>query len=553
MKVSEFNRIGLTVALGLLVASCGARDEGSSTMTLDEALDLVTEDALIAHVSYLADDALEGRMTGQPGYDKAATYVAEQFAALGVEPAGNDGWYQQVPLVTYNLVPEASAVTLHINGEDVAVEYREQFAMGGDPLRESASVRAGLVFVGHGVHAPELGYSDYEGVNVEGKIVVMFNNAPGTFETTQRAYFASGETKLAEAVRRGAVGMIGLSTRESAEKYPWDKYKERIGVRPGMTWVTETGEASGYFPEIIARAGLNDEAAALLFARAPFDFEAARDAIEANRSVSVDLGIEATIAQSSTHDRLTSPNVVGLVRGTDPVLADEYVVFTAHLDHNGLETYRDGDKVLNGAYDNAIGVALMIETARVLAAAPPRRSVLFVALTAEERGLLGSEYFAEYPTVQKKVIVANINLDMPLFLFPVADLIAFGAEHSTLGAVAERAAIAEAFSFSPDPMPEENLFVRSDQYSFVKQGVPAVYLIPGFTSTDPDVDGDALVGDHLRNHYHEPSDDLARPFHWPSAARFARANARFGYEVAMDANRPRWHEGNFFGERFASP
>jgi len=553
MTTNRTARITASATLVLLVASCGAPDREKASLTLDEALDLVTEDALIAHVEYLADDALEGRMTGQPGYDKAAAYVAEQFAALGLEPGANGGWYQPVPLVSYNLVPAASGVMLHGDGEDIAIEYREQFAMGGDPVRETSSVRAGVVFVGHGVHAPELGYSDYEGIDVEGKIVVMFNNAPGTFETTQRAYYASGETKLAEAVRRGAVGVINVRTRESAEKYPWDKYKERMGARPGMTWITDSGEASGYFPEIIASAGLNDDAAALLFAHAPFDFAAARDAIEANRSVSVDLGIEATITQTSTHDRLESPNVVGLVRGTDPGHAGEYVVFTAHLDHNGLETYRDGDKVLNGAYDNAIGVSLMIETARVLAAAPPRRSVLFVALTGEERGLLGSEYFAEYPTVPQDALVANINLDMPLFLFPVADLVAFGAEHSTLGAIADRAATAEGFSFSPDPMPEENLFVRSDQYSFVKQGVPAVYLIPGFTSSDPEIDGGALIGDHLRHHYHEPSDDLARPFHWESARRFARANARFGYEVAADPSRPRWHEGNFFGERFASP
>ena len=553
MTVNKTARIVLWTTLGLAVASCGGPDSAERATTLDEALDLITEDQLKAHVEYLADDALEGRMTGQPGYDKAAAYVAEQFAALGLAPGGNDGWYQTVPLVSYELVPESSGVTLHGDGEDIAIEYREQFAMSGDPVRESSSIRAGVVFVGHGVHAPELGYSDYEGIDVEGRIVALFNNAPATLETTQRAYFASGETKLAEAASRGAVGIISLRTRESAEKYPWDKYKERMGARPGMTWITEAGEASGYFPELIAGAGLNDDASAMLFANAPIDFEAARDAIEANRSVSVDLGIEATISQTSTHDRLVSPNVVGLVRGTDPELADEYVVFTAHLDHNGLETYREGDKVLNGAYDNAIGVALMIETARVLAAAPPRRSVMFVALTGEERGLLGSEYFAEYPTVPQEALVANINLDMPLFLFPVADLVAFGAEHSTLGSVADRAANAEGFTFAPDPMPEENLFVRSDQYSFVKQGVPAVYLIPGFTSSDPDIDGGALIGDHLRNHYHEPSDDLALPFHWESARRFARANARFGYEVAADPSRPRWHEGNFFGERFAAP
>ena len=253
------------------------------------------------------------------------------------------------------------------------------------------------------------------------------------------------------------------------------------------------------------------------------------------------------------HDALASPNVVGVVRGTDPLLANEYVVYTAHLDHVGMRE-EDGEQLIfNGAYDNAMGVALMLETARAIAAVPPRRSVLFVAVTAEEKGLLGSDFFINDPTVPPGAIVANINLDMPLFLYPVADLVAFGSENSTLQGVARVAAEAEGFSLSPDPMPEENLFVRSDQYSFVRKGIPAIYLVPGFTSLDDDVDGEAAYRDHIKNHYHKASDDLSRPVDWASALRFARAHTRMGYAIATDTARPTWLEGNFFGTRFATP
>ena len=183
----------------------------------------------------------------------------------------------------------------------------------------------------------------------------------------------------------------------------------------------------------------------------------------------------------------------------------------------------------------------------------PARSILFVALTGEERGLLGSEYFAEYPTVPREAIVANINMDMPLFLYPIADIIAFGAQHSSLMLPAEAASAAEGFSLAPDPKPEENFFVRSDQYSFVRKGIPALYLDVGTRSKDPHVDADAMYMDHMQNHYHEPSDDLSRPVDWDSARRFARANARVGYAVATEEGRPRWNEGDFFGERFGSP
>ena len=530
---------------------CACSDSGDAPVAdSGNALDTITVDALEAHVAYLADDAREGRMAGQPGYDTAAKYVADQFAALGLTPGGEEGWYQQVPLITYNVDEDSTTLIAHRDGNDTELEYKEHYLMGGDKVREETYVRAEVVYVGFGVHAPEFGYSDYDNIDVEGKIVAMFGNAPAILPTTERAYYSSSRIKVREAIERGAIGAVALISKRIEEYYPWERMKARAGVRPGMAWVTLTGEAADYFPEIQSSAMINVDVARDLFAGTPISFDDARAATEASQPASTPLGFEMTLANKTRIDTTTSPNVVGIVRGTDPALTDEYVVYSAHLDHDGIGTAVDGDKVYNGAYDNAMGISLMIETARAFAAAPPRRSVLFVAVTAEERGLLGSDYFAHYPTVPTSSMVANVNLDMPLFLYSVADIIAFGSQHSSLEPVVRDAISAEGFALTPDPMPEENIFRRSDQYSFVRRGVPATFLVPGYTSSDPDVDGEAVTKDFRKNHYHRPSDDMTRPFNWESALRFARANVRIGAAIADEDARPTWNEGDFFGEKF---
>lgn len=547
-----FYRAALALSLLSFVA-CTPTPGHSTVDETEAALDLITLEVLEAHVRYLADDAREGREAGEPGYDDAANYVAEQFAAMGVEPAGVAGWYQPVELRSYRIDGESATFILHRDGQDTELTYRDDFSMSADAVRESTTVRAEVVYVGYGVHAPTHGYSDYEGIDVSGKIVALFRGAPEQIEGSERAYYASSRVKAEEAISRGAIGLITLRSRKAEERRSWEDAKKSIGKKPRMAWVNDEGQASGYFAEIRGSASISIAAAETVFGLSPISFEQALDAAEAGEVASVALGVEVTLARRSTHSSSSSPNVIGIVRGTDPGLADEYVVYTAHLDHLGVIDVDEEDSIHNGAYDNAMGVALMLETARAFAAAPARRSVLFIALTAEEKGLLGSDYFASNPTVPADSIVANINLDMPLFLYPVADLVAFGSQHSSLHGPVAAAAAAEGFIFSPDPLPEENIFVRSDQFSFVRQGVPAVFLIPGFTSADESIDGEKLFRDHLKNHYHEPSDDMSRLIYWESALRFARAHTRIGYEVAGDAKRPTWNEGDFFGEKYARP
>ena len=536
------------VVIALYACDKQSPPEAEST---DAALATITRQGIYAHLEYLASDALEGRLTGEPGYDLAAKYVAEQFAAIGLEPGGTEGWYQPVPLQSYMLDTATASLTVHRDGADVPLVYRQDFAIYGDKVREQSQVRGELVYAGYGVHAPQFGYSDYEGIDVAGKIVVLFTGAPAALSSEIRAHYATSAVKAREMVARGAVGAISVYSRDLEQSYPWERLAKNTGTKPGMAWVSLSGEASDYFPEILASAILSPDAAGALFAGTPISFAEARDASEASTPASVPLGIQASLATRTTIDRLSSPNVIGILRGTDPDLRNEYVVYSAHLDHDGRGVEVDGDDLYNGMYDNAVGNALMIESARALVAAPPRRSIMFIALTGEEKGLLGSDYFAHYPTVPTDSIVANINIDMPLFLFPLADIIAFGAENSSLGAVAAEAANAEGFTLTPDPMPEENLFVRSDQYSFVKKGVPAICLDPGMTSSDDSVDGVAVTTAFRQTHYHQPSDDLSQPIDWDSAIRFTRANARIGWSIANADARPRWNAGNFFGEMFA--
>ena len=258
----------------------------------------------------------------------------------------------------------------------------------------------------------------------------------------------------------------------------------------------------------------------------------------------------------STYRTLESDNVVAAIEGSDPTLKTEYLIYTAHLDHLGVIPGEEGeDEIYNGAMDNAAGVATLLETARVLMAERDqlKRSVMFLVVTGEEKGLLGAGYFASNPTVPIDRIVANINLDMPLFIYPFADVVAFGAQHSTLEAFVDRAAARAGIELSPDPMPEQGLFVRSDHYKLVQQGVPAVFLVTGFESSDPAIDAAEVFQNHIKEHYHKPSDDTDLPIDYAAGALFTEININIGRKVCNSPERPRWNEGDFFGRTFARP
>ena len=311
--------------------------QDSLTSSLDQGLEsVVRQEGIASHLRFLSDDQMLGRMTGSAEYDEAASYVAGHFNAMGLEPGGEDGsWLQAVPMLARNIQVESATVIFHQDGIEKSQRWKEDFVMGGDVARPETNITAEVVFVGFGIHAPEMNYSDYDGIDVDGKIVAMFGGAPDTFPHNERAYYSSGLTKAEEAVVRGAVGVVGLRSRVDQRRYSWKRISENAGVRPGMSWINLSGEAANYFPELQGGATINVPPAEELFSRSPVSFEDALDAADEGRALSTPLGTEMTLARKTDHESITSPNVVGILRGSDPALANEYVVFTAHLDHVG--------------------------------------------------------------------------------------------------------------------------------------------------------------------------------------------------------------------------
>jgi hypothetical protein len=498
--------------------------------------------AMRAHMAFLADDLLEGRGPGTRGYDIAARYVAAQFETLGLEPAANGSWFQQVPMRRGDLIADESGVEIIApNGERKTLVVGRDILMRGG-FKASAEVQAPVVFVGYGVSAPERGHDDYAGVDAKGKIVAYFAGAPVTFPPEERAHFAATPTKAETASAHGAIGMLRLWHDEDEKGGPWASFVQLLAGIGAFAWL-DGGEVHDVSPQIRVGAGLGPEASKALFAGASVTYADA----QAKRMPAA-LPVRARLVRKSRFSDLESPNVVGLLPGSDPLLAKEYVVFSAHLDHLGTGTPVNGDSIYNGAVDNALGVAALIEMARAFAALPerPRRSLLFLAVTAEESGLIGSDYFVHNPTVPIESIVANVNIDGGT-VWTFKGLIARGADHSSLAGAVAAAAAAEGLPVVPDPLPEQASFVRSDQYAFVLRGIPA--LILGASRDEASL---PLVLDWVRNRYHQPSDDMSQPMDFPSAASFARIQFLIGYAAAQAAERPRWNRGDFFGERFGT-
>jgi hypothetical protein len=541
-------RLLAATVVAIVVAACSSEPQ----VDLNDALATISQENFDATTHFLADDKLKGRATASPEYVIAANYVADRFAEMGLQPGGDDGWFQQVPFITAAIDAENSGVILHTASGDEELEWIKDAVVFPDAVRDELEVRAEVVFVGFGIHAPELGYSDYDGIDVEGKIVATFWGGPESFPEAELAYYTSGETKAAELARRGAVGQILMWDRQEQEDYDWDEYYSGYPAEPRSSWINDAGEASGHFPERLGFADISPASAQKLFADSPITFDDALDAAADFRPMSTALGVEVTLYQKVDHERYESPNVVAVLPGSDPDLADEYVVFSSHLDHIGMKEGEDDDLIYNGYYDNAVGIAVMLESAKVLSSlsTAPRRSIIFIAVTGEEAGLFGSEYFAINPTVPKDSIIANVNVDMPLIIYPMSTMTVYGAESSTLGpSTAEEVAL-EGFEIRPDAFPEENYIGRSDQYSFAVQGIPFVYLAEGVESSDPDIDGLALATAYEEDHYHQVSDDLSQPMHWASMERFIRVTARVTRRIAMDDNTPVWYEGDFFGDTF---
>ena len=499
---------------------------------------------IAAHMRFLASDLLEGRGTGTRGHLIAAQYIASEYEKLGLEPGANGSYFQSVPFVKTNATDDSYIVITHNGAAGPQLKMGTDFATVGDPLRDQLDIDAPVVYAGYGITAAPQKYDDYAGLDAKGKVVAIFSGAPATFPSDLRAHFAATLTKMENAAAHGAAGVILLRAARDDARAAWPRVVRQYQLGT-MNWTDANGEARGLAP-ISASVTMSSTTAQALFDE---NFASLASAANSAAIKGHATGRTIRIHLVSKHERVSSPNVVGILRGTG--LPNEYVVYSAHLDHLGISAPVNGDPINNGALDNASGIAAMLEVARLFAGVNrPRRSVLFLATTGEEKGLKGADYFANNPTVPASALVADINIDEIFMFTPTRDVVPIGGEHSTLGDAVAHAAAKMKLEISPDPQPEEVVFVRSDQYPFVKRGVPAVYVGSGYKAVDPSVDLVKRMEQWEQTIYHSPKDDMSQPLDFTVGAMVAKFDYLVGDEVANAPSRPQWRKGDFFGDMF---
>ncbi len=449
-----------------------------------------------SHVLALADDRLEGRNTGSEGHRKAAEYVAKEFARAGLQPAGTEGYFQPVRLTSRQIDETHSSLTLMRSGAT------EPLILGQDAIISSRvdpapMVEAPLVFAGHGLQIPEAHHDDFAGLDVRGKLVVILAGAPTSIPGPLAAHMQSAAERAALWKRLGAIGLVSIANPKNMD-IPWER-SSLARFMPSMSLADPSMDETRGLKLYVT---VNPAHADKLFAGTGHTFREILDAADGNQPLphfAIPASFKATAAVKRAE--VVSHNVVAVLPGSDPKLRDEYVVFTAHLDHLGIGKPINGDAIYNGAMDNASGIAAMLDVAEMLkeSGTKLRRSVLFVAVTGEEKGLLGSKLFAHSPTVDSKKIVADINTDMFLPLFPMKSLTIYGLDESDLGADASAAAESLGIAAQRDPEPKRNVFIRSDQYSFIRRGIPSLALKVGFDKGSPE---ERTVKQWLTERYH---------------------------------------------------
>jgi Zn-dependent M28 family amino/carboxypeptidase len=536
------NRRFLLLVLPLLVAACSDQAQAGRAATDPHAV--ITEDALRAHIRVLASDAFEGRAPSSRGEELTLAYLEEQLTAAGVQPGNRGSFRQPVPLVSITADPDIELRVRGRGGETV-LRYGEDVMVWTKRVVPHVSVsNSEMVFVGYGVVAPEYGWNDYEGLDVRGKTVVMLVNDPGfatedpaLFTGRAMTYYGRWTYKLEEAARQGAEAALIVHETEPAS-YGWDVVRG--------SWA---GEQFGLIAEdrnlsrVAVEGWITDSAARALFARAAQDFDGLKQAALARDFRPVSLGLNASISVRNTIRESTSHNIVGIIPGSER--PDEYVIYTAHWDHLG----RDGDEIFNGAVDNASGTGGLLVLARAFAALEPRpaRSIVFLPVTAEEQGLLGSAHYAEHPVFPLDRTVAVINIDVLNYIGPTRDITIVGYGNSELDRYVEEVAAQFSRRVMPDQRPEAGSFYRSDHFSFAKQGVPALYPNMGRDLVDGGVErGRELADRYVAERYHKPADEYSPDQDWSGGAADLSIVFEIGRRLANTDEWPNWAEGNEF-------
>src|ERR1700682_267590 len=494
-----------------------------------------------AHVKFLADDSLEGRETGSEGLRKAESYVVDQFSKAGLQPAGIDGFYQPVKFVSREIVEKESGAALVRNGKVEPLTLGEDAYFGTRIDASAEETTAPLVFVGYGLKVPENNYDDLAGLDLQGKVVVYMSGSPADIPDALASHYQTIAERWKSLKQAGVVGIVAIPNPASMD-IPWSRMSLNR-AHPSMDLADpEFNETRG----LKVAVTFNPAQAEKLFTGSGHKFVEVVELAKALKPLprfplAVSLKARATIKTTSVE----SANVIGKLPGNDPTLKNEYVVISAHVDHIGIGEPINGDRIYNGAMDNASGVAVLLDLAAAwnAHAEQSRRSILFVVVTAEEKGLLGSKYFAAHPTVPPKAMVADINIDMFLPIVPLKVLTVQGLAESDLGDRAREAAQVFGVRVQPDPEPLRHVFIRSDQYNFIRHGIPAVMLGFGYDPGSPD---QRIFKDWLTNRYHAPSDDLSQPVDLASAALYEEVTRQLLISIANTDARPHWKPDSFF-------
>ncbi len=509
----------------------------------------INEARLRAHLQFLASDLLEGRGPGTRGDELGQAYIVAQLRQLGFQAAGTspDGWRQPVPLRGVTTTSPATVTFKHRDQQLTLKNVDDYILNNGSALPTVKADEVELVFVGYGITAPEYQWDDYQGIDVKDKIVVVMNNdpesSPELFAGKKRLYYGRWDYKYINAALHGAAGALIIHTTPSAG-YPYQVVQ--------TSWSGEQFElAKDDEPALPIRGWITDEAATKLFSTAGHDLNALRQAAQQRGFQGTPLGITTSIELAGSIRERVSQNVLATLPGSDPQLQDEVVIVMAHHDHLGLAEQRDenGDNIYNGAIDNASGTAGMLCLAAAFAnlPQPPKRTILFAAVAAEEQGLLGSKYFAANPTIAPGKMAAVVNIDGVNFMGRTRDVNLIGDGKSTLDEVVKAAAAAQGRIVVPDQFPDRGSYYRSDQFSLARIGVPGVYLNSGIHVIDkPDGWGKEQLEQWVQKTYHQPSDEYSESMTLDGAVEDLQLLFEIAYQIASSAEMPQWMPGDEF-------
>ncbi|HIE69255.1 MAG TPA: M28 family peptidase [Planctomycetes bacterium] len=505
----------------------------------------INEGVLRAHVEFLSSDELGGRGVGTKGDVLARNYIAAQLRAAGCEPGAADGgWMQPVPILGIKSTVTQSLAASGPQGTSSFEAPTDYTAVAGNPAASAAWSNAEVVFVGYGIDAPEQNWDDYQGVDLNGKVLLVMNNDPADdpdrFAGNTRLYYGRWSYKFEEAARRGAIGVMVIHTNESAG-YPFQVIQTSHGRE--NFWLPFAKDK----PTLAVRSWCSELAAETMCKLGGHDLDELRARAEKGNQAPVPLGVTVNLAITNEVREMESANVIGVLPGTDPQLKHEHVVLTAHFDHLGIGKPRRGDNIYNGAVDNASGCAGMLALARAAALLPERRrSILFLAVTAEESGLLGSKYYAEHPTVNKKLLVANVNVDGLNVWGPTKDIEFVGYGKNSLSDLASKIAAARGREIRPDSQPDRGYFYRSDHFNFARIGVPAAYFKAGKEFLDQPAGRKRMKASYTAVHYHQPTDQLAKWWNFEGAVADMQVLFQLLVQTANGDTAPTWTPGDEF-------